>query len=216
MKKILPFALIFTVALVLFARFNRLLPRLHPHPQQQAQPEAQATKAPEFDADHAVTLVGPLANYMQRTSPAAPVSSVEPPPPPRSSSTDPSDHVSSAPLGSSGTLIRRNFILTGAAHFSFDIPPHSNSPRLTGTYRASSSDSGSPASVDFLVLTADQYAALPRGLGDAFFSAPASQHQDVDLALPITADAPVRYYVVFRSNEAHTRKIVNADLRLEL
>jgi len=104
--------------------------------------------------------------------------------------------------------------MTRMASFSFEVPPHAYSPRLAGAYRANSAE-GSPAGVDMLVLTADQYAALAGGSpGEALFSAEASTGQNLDLVLPVSHDDPVRYFVVFRG-DAKTRKIVSSTLRLE-
>jgi len=229
LKKVIPVVVAVVLALAIHNRYHNALPRVAqklataaPQTQATAPTSAASAGSPE-DISLGVTVVGPLANYMQRenstaSSASAPSTRLDTPSPTASahpSFITPMDRVSHAPLGPGGEILPARFLLTRNASFSFDVPAHANSPRLTGAYRANSASAGSPASVDFLVLTSDQYAALANGSpSEALFSPESSTGQNVDFALPVTSEAAVRYYVVFRA-DTKTKKVVSSNLRLE-
>ena len=221
-KRLAPFALAFTAALFVYFHFHHVLPgpgrNLAAGPQIAVRPRSQ-TAATELDSpEPAATVVGPLANYARHEDETS-ASADNAAPAPASSDTgsaSPFDRVVPAEIGPGGEVLQKNFVMTGNAAFSFDVPAHSIHPRLVGSYRATIVNSGAPVKLDFLVLNADQYTAFAHGAaGDALFSAAASSGEKVDLALPITNGAAARYYAVFSAG-AKTKKIVNASLRLEL
>ncbi len=212
---------VLAVGLAFYVRHQRFVPAVA-HQLAAAAPQSQIPAAPAAPGNDAavtpgVTVVGPLANYMQQSDSGNPAAGDAAPTVAASTnSAVASDRVSNTLLGPGGEVVPAKFSLTRSRAFSFDVPAHANSPRLAGTYRATEAVAGSPANVDFMVLTADQYAALVKGTaGEALFSAESSAGQRVDFVLPITGDSPVRYYVVFRG-DAKGKTLVSSSLRLEL
>jgi hypothetical protein len=213
---------VLAVGLAFYVRYHRIAPAVahklaEAAPQIPAPPQGATAQGNGTEPTPAVTMVGPLANYMQQTdSSSAPASGTASPVSAAAYSGVATDRVSNTLLGPGGEILPAKFSLTRSAAFSFDVPAHANSPRLAGAYHATEVGAASPANVDFLVLTADQFAALAKGTaGEALFSAESSAGQSVDFVLPITGDSPVRYYVVFRG-EAKIKKLVSSSLRLEL
>lgn len=225
LKKVIAPAVVLVLVLSVYVRYKYVLPRVAHElaaAAPQTQPAAGANAAGAEGTEPAVTLVGPLANYMQDQKPTAPAAAdsalasdtTHAAKLPQSNSVTPMDRVSNSPLGAGGQILPAKFTMARSASFSFDVPPHANTPRLTGAYH--STGAASPAKVDFVVLTADQYAAMANGTpGEALFSAEASTGQNIDFVLPITRDTAVRYYVVFRG-DAKTKKVVSSSLRLEM
>jgi hypothetical protein len=214
---------VLAVGLAFYVRYHRVAPAVAHKlgaaaPQVPVLPQGSAAQGSDAEVTPAVTMVGPLANYMQPTDSApAPASGVAAPSASAAEySGGASDRVWNTLLGPGGEILPAKFSLTRNAAFSFDVPAHANSPRLAGKYHATEAGAAAPVNVDFMVLTADQYAALAKGIvGEALFSAESSAGQSVDFILPITGDSPVRYYVVFRG-DAKTKKLVICNLRLEL
>jgi|GEM_PF-5697355 len=219
-KRLAPFALILCAALFVYFHFHHVPgPGRKPAaagPQIAVRPRSQTATAELDSPEPAVTIAGPLANYARHEYETSSQAAYTAPTPASSDtgSASPFDRVVPAELGPGGEVLQKNFVMTGNAAFSFDVPPHAIHPRLVGSYRATIANPG--ANLDFLVLTAYQFAAFSHGAaGDALFSAAASSGEKVDLALPITNDVAVRYYIVFSAG-GKTKKIINASLRLEL
>jgi len=230
LTRTIPLLLAMVLALAMYAHFHYLArraalrlaaaaPKTQPAA---AQPDAAAGLA---GADQNVSIVGPLADYMRDKDPkqnqsADALASASQGPDAAATGvpyvSTAQDRVSHTPLGPGGEIVPANFSVSNKTVFSFDVPPHATHPRLVGAFRSRSAKQGSPANVDFLLLTAAQFASLSHGtLADALFSSQASHGQNIDLALPITGDTSVRYYIVFLGDDS-AKRVINAALRLEL
>ncbi len=128
------------------------------------------------------------------------------------------DRVAPSPAASSQTVLHKTFSVSTSATFPFEIPAHVAIPRLHGNYKSfvkplgTQSDDDS-ANVDFLILTADQYADFTQGrAGEPVFSVDASRDQDVNVSLPPSQDQPQKYYLIFRNTPGGaSKKLVQAD-----
>ena len=115
------------------------------------------------------------------------------------------DRVAPSPAASSQTVLHKTFSVSTSATFPFEIPAHIAIPRLHGNYRSFVKQLGMPsdddsANVDFLILTADQYADFTQGhAGEPLFSADASRDQDVNVSLPPSQNQSQKYYLIFRN-----------------
>jgi len=103
---------------------------------------------------------------------------------------------------------------------TFEVPPHIVKPRLHGNYRSSVArlhgDSGGAANVDFLVLSENQYSDFLGGRpAEALFSVDASDNHTVNFDLPASMDQPVKYYLVFLSSKGKTKKLVEANFKVD-
>jgi hypothetical protein len=132
------------------------------------------------------------------------------------------DRVAPSPANSNQTVLRETFSISTSASFPFEIPPHTAMPHLHGNYKSFVKQLGAQANddggnVDFLILTADQYADFTHGRAvESLFSADSSHDQDVSVSLPITQDQPRRYYLIFRNPPGDkTKKLVQAEFTLD-
>ncbi len=165
-----------------------------------------------------VTIVGPLAEWMQKDNRLH--STDEPTSQPRKPHA--CDHVAPSPVGTSSSVVRKTFPVTSTAKFIFEVPAHAASPQLHGTYRSFVRDSGvqsgdENANVDLLLMTDQQYANFLRGYPtDVLYSVDSSHEQDVSFGLPATFDRPAQYYLVFRSSSSTAvKRLVQADFRVD-
>lgn len=131
------------------------------------------------------------------------------------------EHVGPSPLGTSQPVLNKVFTVRTAMVFPFEIPARAAMPRLHGDYKSFIGKVGSKpdgaANVDFLVLTAEQYADFASGTGSAaLFSADAAHEQTVDVSLPPSMNEPQKFYVVFRNTAGgDAKKVVQADLSVD-
>lgn len=112
-------------------------------------------------------------------------------------------------------LVHGSFQLSTYKKFEFEVPPHSISPKLEGTFETSATNpSQNSASIDFLVMTADEFEEFTQGRsGTATYSITNSASQTVTYALPSTLDSPQKYFVVFRNPDGRSSpRKVNAEL----
>jgi hypothetical protein len=188
-------------------------PFAQPAPAEPAYPEMQ-------EAAKAVTVAGPLANYVSRQQ--APtvetLQSIQPLPYKGSAS----DHVGGSPVGTSSAILHQTFRVAGIVNIPFELPAHAANAQLKGTYRSSvkqggTSSSDANADVEFLVLNEKQYGDFLNGrAGEAVFSADDSHFQQVDAGLPPTFSQAATYHLVFRNNSRERgKKVVEADFRID-
>lgn len=184
------------------------------------------------DAQHAVTLAGPLANYMAHQKPSDietldPVKAAQPAQPvqpaaPALHRTGAPPHVADSPVGTSRDLLHQMFGVAKVVQLSFEVPANASNPQLKGTYRSfvkqgGTLSSGTDADVEFLLLNQKQYDAFLNGRpGEAVFSADDSHEQEVNTSLPPTLDNLANYYMIFRNNSrAAGKKMVQADFHID-
>jgi hypothetical protein len=165
----------------------------------------------------AVTMVGPLANYMAKEEGAK--SSADPQPVETVTWVPTaSDHVGGSVVGSTIPILRKSFSVRSAVQIAFAVPAHAASPRLRGTFQSSSKRGGDAyAAVEFLVLNEQQYSDfVNRRSGEASFSAEDAPAGEVNAILPPTMNTPAKYHLVFRNNSpSEGKKFVQADFRME-
>jgi hypothetical protein len=202
-----------------------------------APPVTQGTPADqnydeEREARKAVTLTGPLANYMARQKPSDietldPIKAAQPAQPAQTAviamhRTGARPRVADSPVGTSRVLLHQMFGVAKIVKLAFELPADASNPKLKGTYRSfvrqgGTLSSGTDADVDFLVLNQKQYDDFLNGRpGDAVFSAEDSHEQEVNTSLPPTLDQAANYYLLFRNN-SHTasKKMVQADFHID-
>jgi len=184
------------------------------------------------EAQHAVTLAGPLANYMARQKPSD-IETLEPIKPPQPAQPTPAagpalhrtgapPRVIDSPVGTSRDLVHQMFGVAKVVQLAFEVPANASNPQLRGTYRSfvkqgGTLASGTDADVEFLVLNEKQYDDFINGrAGEAVFSADDSHEQEVNTALPPTLDNPANYYLIFRNNShAAGKRMVQADFHID-
>src|ERR1035438_7331012 len=117
-----------------------------------------------WDAQHAVTLAGPLANYMARQKPSDietldPIKAAQPAQPVQPAGralhrTGALPHVADSPVGTSRDLLHQMFGVAKVVQLSFEVPANASNPQLKGTYRSfvkqgGTLSSGTDADVEF-------------------------------------------------------------------
>jgi hypothetical protein len=188
-----------------------------------AQQEAQtdATYDQVHEAQRAVTVAGPLADYMARQEPRK-VETLQP----VSHKATALDHVGGSVVGTSSAILHQTFAVASIVSLSFEVPAHAASPQLRGTYRSfvnpaggkpGETESSDAANVEFLVLNEAQYAEFLDGRdSEAIFSADDAHDQEVNAGLPPTVNQPAKYYLVFRNSSPKAgKKVVQADFRID-
>lgn len=130
--------------------------------------------------------------------------------------------IGSSPVGTSRVVLHQVLTVRTSESFPFDIPSHAAMPHLHGNYKAYTGkrviQSGEDtASVDFLVLTEEQYSDfVSGGETSALFTADASHEQTVDVGLPPSLSQPKKYYLLFRNpGGGNTKTVVQADLSVD-
>jgi hypothetical protein len=181
------------------------------------------TYAEEEEARKAVTITGPMADYMRRQK-VETLQSVSA----MSHQTTASEHVAaSSPVGTSTPLLRKTFNVARIVDLPFELPAHAANPQLRGTYssftphsgvqQASAHVSDTTNDVDFLVLNEGQYVDLLSGRpADALFSADGAPTQEINFTMPPTFDRPLKYHLVFRNGSPDAgNRAVKADFRID-
>lgn len=184
------------------------------------------------EAQKAVTLSGPLANYMARQKPSEietldPIKAAQPAQPvqtaaPAMHRTGAPPRVIDSPVGTSRDLLHQMFGVAKVVQLAFEVPANASNPQLRGTYQSFVKHGGAlssetEADVEFLVLNAKQYDDFLSGRpGEAVFSVEDAHSQEVNTSLPPTLDEPAKYYLIFRNN-SHTagKKMVQADFHID-
>ena len=116
-----------------------IAPAVPPKPSENPKDYAEAKQAAQ-----AVTMVGPLAEYMAkqeggpRPSEAKEVETVTWIP-------TASDHVGGSVVGSTAPILRKSFTVRSAVQVAFQVPAHAASPRLRGTFHSSATPGGGGA-----------------------------------------------------------------------
>lgn len=158
----------------------------------------------------AVSVVGPLAVWMNEANPGQP----NEPKRAWSGPLQPMDHASStAPVADK--YLCATFPLKKSAQFTFIIPPHTVSPRLHGTFQSSTkhgvSDDARDPQIELMLLSAPQYDDFIHGRpGDSTFELEAAS-QTVDFLLPAAHDKPQEYHLVFRDSAERPKLFVKAE-----
>jgi hypothetical protein len=137
--------------------------------------------------------------------------------------TSPLDRVGPSPVGTSEAVLHKDFTVRTSVSFPFQIPAHAAIPHLHGGYIAYTGKIGihsgeDNTTIDFLVLTEEQYSDFvgDGGSSAALFTADASHEQRVDVTLPPSLSEPKKYYLVFRNTAGeNSRKVVQADLSVD-
>ncbi len=213
--------LVTTVVLVLVASYAWTHRRHIAVPEtDSAQLQTQATYEEAQEAQKAVTITGPMADYVARQQGSA----AETPAQTKTASQTLTtvEQVGDSPVGTSKPILHKTFRVAGVVDLPFEIPAHASTPQLHGTYRsfleqagAQSGDSG--AEVEFLLMNEKQFADLLSGRpGEATFSAEDAHSQEVNFSIPPTFGQPAKYYLIFRNNSAGKEKMyVQADFRVD-
>jgi len=199
--------------------------RPHPAPAgpTPAQQEAatDATYDEVHEAQRAVTVAGPLANYMAREGQPK-VETLQP----VSHQPTAFDHVGGSVVGTSSAILHQTFAVANIVNLPFEVPPHASSPQLRGNYRSfvkpaggkpGETESSDAANVEFRVLNEAQYADFLNGRdSETIFSADDAHDQEVNTALPPTVNQSAKYYLVFRNSSPKAgKKVVQADFRID-
>jgi hypothetical protein len=119
-------------------------------------------------------------------------------------------------------FLRKTFPVKDYEKFEFEILPHSNHPRLSGSFRSfvarssGATVSDDSANVNLLVLSPDEFAAFTQGnSGNATYSIEGSHERRLDFDFASTSDQPQKYYLVFSNPKGGVQnKFVDADFTL--
>jgi hypothetical protein len=206
-----------TIGGVLYYRNEAFKARLESaDPQDGAKPSASTT-----DKDKTIAVMGPLAQWIDKSNPA---DEVEKPKPLRKP--NPKDRIAPSPVGTSTAIVHKTFAVASAAKFAFEVPAHAAAPQMHGTFHSFAQPAGAQTGVqnndeggdvDLLLMNDQQYADFAGGRpSDVVYSIDASHDQDVSFGLPATLDRPVQYYLVFRNASSSAgKKVVQADFRVD-
>jgi hypothetical protein len=187
---------------------------------EQGEAKAADPKPPEAaDAAKAVTMVGPLADYMQgeKSSSSSENAKAGVPWTPHAG-----DLVVDSPTGTGGAILHKTFAVATTVKFLFEIPAHATNPQLRGNYRSFLKPGGDAsadgdANVEFLLMNSQQYADFARGhQADVLYFVESSHSQQVNLGLSPTYNKPAQYCLVFRNRSGDAgKKIVQADFSVD-
>lgn len=177
--------------------------------QARSEQDTEITAATPEDTGQ-VSVVGPLAVWVNAASPAQPTETKRI----WSGPLQPMDHASSAPPVAAKYL-RATFPLKKSAQFTFVIPPHTVSPRLHGSFQSSlrdrASDDANEARIELMLMSAQQYDDFIHGHPcDSTFELQSSSHT-VDFLLPAAHDQPQEYHLVFRDPAERLNLFVRAE-----
>ena len=183
--------------------------------------ETEKTYEEVREAQHAVGIAGPLANYMAREGQAK-VETLQP----ISHKPTEFDHVGGSVVGTSSAILHQTFSVVSIVNIPFEVPAHAANPQLRGSYRSfvrpaggkpGETESSDDANVEFLVLNEAQYAEFLKGHdSEAVFSADDAHDQEVNAGLPLTINQPAKYFLAFRNSTPKTgKKLVQADFRID-
>jgi hypothetical protein len=164
-----------------------------------ADPAIQAAK---------VRVIGPLANAVEPDdSGSTPGENVV-----RTAAPSPMDHVEK-PTTSAPVRLRNTFLVKTYRFFCFQVPAHTTSPKVHGTFKSSFADSGKNAGVvDASLLDEQQFDQFVHShSGAAAFADSSSAAGIIDIVLDSTLFEPKKYYLVFRTPDSRSR-MVTADV----
>jgi hypothetical protein len=166
-------------------------------------------------AHEMVTIRGPLADYMSNNKPSQEEGAQSAPRKPSLK-----DHIEDSPVGTSGSVLHKTFVITRVVHVPFEIPPHAVMPRFHGTFQSivqGEASNDESTNVDLLLMNETQYAEFAAGDDpEVLYLADTSHHRDISVPLSPSRDQPVRYHLVFRSTPGGaTRKVVAADFSVD-
>jgi len=175
-----------------------------------------STYADEQKANGSVTVVGPLANFMNHHKDTDEVEIIQ------ANFYQPtaSDHVGGSVVGTSNNVLHQTFAVAKTVDLPFEVPAHAYGPQLHGSFRsfiqAGSAPTTAPGDVEFLLLNDQQYSDLLAGHpSDAIFSADAAHDQEVNANLPPTSSNPVKYHLIFRNAAPKTgKRVVHAEFQI--
>ena len=125
------------------------------------------------------------------------------------------EHVSKAPSTPPVNLVHGAFKVATFAKFEFEVPAHSITPRLEGSFESAlATQSATPGTIDLLIMTPDEFEDFTHGRsGRSRYSVMGSPGQTVAYELPSTLDSPQKYFVVFRNPAGKgSPRAVKADL----
>jgi hypothetical protein len=98
-------------------------------------------------------------------------------------------------------LVHGAFKVVTYTKFEFEVPAHSITPRLEGSFESAlATQSAAPGNIDLLIMTRDEFEDFTHGhSGTSRYSVMGSPGQTVAYELPSTLDSPQKYFVVFRN-----------------
>lgn len=167
-------------------------------------------------AEPGVTFAGPLATYMSKEGEVAveKVEAVEYKP-------TTSDRVGDSVVGTSIPILHSKFHVSVIVDLPFEVPAHAATPKLRGNFRSfipagklPSSDAN--ADVEFQVVNEQEFSNfLNNKPSQALFAADATHNQEVNVSLPPTLDKPTRYHMFFLNSSPKTKKVLDANFRVD-
>lgn len=144
----------------------------------------------------------------------------QPPPPAPVTTTAVPHRAAPSPVGTTQTVLQKNFTLKDSATFPFEIPADAVQPHLHGIFESFADrahrGSDDSSNIDFLVLSQDQQTAAEHNrASEAMFSVEASHNQAVNVDLPPSLNQAAKYYLVFRNPDIKSSKVVEANFRVD-
>lgn len=185
-------------------------------PATSASENSEPASAEAEEANQSITVAGPLANYMLHGKPV-PIQIVKG----ISYKETAEDRVGESPVGTRRDVLHKAIRVSGLTDVRFQLPPHSATPQLRGSFQSYPPPSDTPsndanADISFLVLSDRQYTDFLQGRpGEPIFSAEATHNQAVDATLPPSLDRPVTYHLVFLADGAAKQAVVQTDFHID-
>lgn len=178
--------------------------------------EAQRAAGIDPSAEPTVAFAGPLATYMSKEGevPVEKVEAVEYKP-------TTSDRVGGSVVGTSIPILHSKFHVSVIVDLPFEVPAHASTPKLRGNFRSfiqagKTPSSDANADVEFQVVNDREFSNLLNNRpSEALFGADATHNQEVNVSLPPTLDKPTRYHMVFVNDSPKTKKVLDADFRVD-
>jgi hypothetical protein len=134
---------------------------------------------------------------------------------PEAQSSDVFNHVSKAPATPPVNLVHGAFKVVTFTKFEFEVPAHSITPRLEGSFESAlATQSAAPGNIDLLIMTPAEFDDFTHGhSGTSRYSVMGSLGQTIAYELSSTLDSSQKYFVVFRNPaDKASPRAVKADL----
>jgi hypothetical protein len=114
--------------------------------------------------------------------------------------TEPLHSLTNTPSPPPVNVVHGSFNVSSFTKFEFEVPAHSITPKVEGTFDSTDGRSGASANIDLLIMTPEEFEELSHGRsGTAAYSVTGARSQTIAYALPSTLDSSQKYFVVFQN-----------------
>ena len=108
--------------------------------------------------------------------------------------------VANAPSPPPVNVVHGSFKVSSFTKFEFEVPAHSITPKVEGTFDSTDGSSGVSANIDLLLITPEEFEEFSHGRGGtAAYSVTGARSQTIAYALPSTLGSSQKYFVIFQN-----------------